>query len=85
MPQPAGHSRHVDAYQVALPVTISSGACTRENRFFSGGLQPAAREMLPIPAILRKVRRFISNTVSQIRKYGEDNVVDLIRLNIKFR
>jgi hypothetical protein len=47
---------------------MSSGALTRENRFLGGGLQPNAKDMLPIPAILRKVRRFISKTISWKQK-----------------
>ena len=60
IPQPAGHSLQVEAYQAARPVRLSREVCTREKRFFSGlEVQPAATERLPIPAVLRKVRRFI--------------------------
>ena len=65
MPHPAGHSRHVVAYHNALPVTMSSGASTRVKRFLSAlVLHPAAIEMDPIPAILRKVLRFMSSSFS---------------------
>jgi hypothetical protein len=39
---------------------MSSGASTREKRLVSGlDVQPAAKVMLVIPAIFRKVLRFI--------------------------
>jgi hypothetical protein len=57
----------VEAYQVASPTTISSGALTSEKRFLGAGLQPNADETLPRPAILRKVRRFISEKISRFR------------------
>jgi len=74
MPQPAGHSRHVEAYQLAFPVTMSSGVWAMEKRVFSGSLvHPAANEKLPIPDILRKVRRFMARKYSRVYMKKNDN------------
>jgi hypothetical protein len=69
----------MDAYQVASPVTIFSGTRPWEKRFFSGfEVQPAATEKVPMPASLRKVRRFIIDSrglgkrLNEVHKKNQD-------------
>jgi hypothetical protein len=60
MPQAAGHSMHVVAYQEAWPGTASSGGAERETSSrVGGGTHPVPAATPVIAASFRKFRRWI--------------------------
>src|SRR5690348_11166978 len=72
MPQPAGHSRQVVAYQVSTPGIVLSEGITRETSVPAcSRLQPTAPAALARPATLRKSRRL---NEASIRSFSKNKI-----------